>query len=94
MGVDRDGCHYAIPVQAKGGKDHISVVQTKQDISWVDRKFPGMKCRAISAQFMENDRVAMFELKIQKNLVVVSDEKHYKLVPAIDLDRQAIINYR
>ena len=53
-----------------------------------------MKCRAISAQFMEDERVAMFELTIQNDLVVVVDEKHYKLVPAIDLDKQAIINYR
>ncbi|MBR0695147.1 endonuclease [Bradyrhizobium lablabi] len=94
VGIDRDGCHYAIPVQAKGGKDQISVVQAKQDITWAGTKFPGMKCRAISAQFMENERVAMFELTIQNDMVVVVDEKHYKLVPATDLDKQAIINYR
>jgi hypothetical protein len=94
VGIDRNGCHYAIPVQAKGGKDQISVVQAKQDITWVSSKFPGMKCRAISAQFMEDERVAMFELTIQKDLVVVVDEKHYKLIPATELDRKAIISYR
>lgn len=94
VGIDRNGCHYAIPVQAKGGKDQISVVQAKQDITWVSGKFPGMRCRAISAQFMDDERVAMFELTIQKDLVVVVDEKHYKLVPARDLDKQAIIDYR
>ena len=94
MGIDRNGCHYAIPVQAKGGKDQISVVQARQDITWVEKKYRGMRCRAISAQFMGNDRVAMFELTIQKDLVVVLDEKHYKLVPAASLDQQAIINYR
>jgi len=94
FGIDRYGCHYAIPVQAKGGKDQISVVQTKQDIAWVQNKFPGMKCRAISAQFMESERVAMFELTIQNELVVVVDEKHYKLVPADALDKNAIIAYR
>ena len=40
LGIDRDGCHYAIPVQAKGGKDQISVIQTKQDVFWVQQKFP------------------------------------------------------
>jgi hypothetical protein len=94
MGVDRNGCHYVIPVQAKGGKDQISVVQAKQDITWADKKFPGMRCRAISAQFMADDRIAMFELTIQNDLVVVLDEKHYKLVPAADLDSKAIISYR
>lgn len=94
MGIDRYGCHYVIPVQAKGGKDQISVVQAKQDITWAGKKFPGMRCRAISAQFMADDRIAMFELDIQDNLVVVLDEKHYKLVPATDIDGKAIISYR
>ena len=94
LGIDRNGCHYAIPVQAKGGKDQISVVQTKQDIAWVQQKFPGMRCRAISAQFMSDERVAMFELALQDDTIKVVDEKHYKLVPASALDRQAILNYR
>jgi hypothetical protein len=49
IGLDRHGCHYVIPVQAKGGKDQIGVVQTTQDIQFVEQKFPGMRCRAISA---------------------------------------------
>lgn len=94
MGIDRHGCHYVIPVQAKGGKDQISVVQTKQDIRWADGKFPGMRCRAISAQFMADDRIAMFELSIQDDLVVVLDEKHYRLLPASEVDPKAITRYR
>ncbi|WP_441230065.1 endonuclease [Tardiphaga sp. 215_C5_N2_1] len=94
VGIDRHGCHYVIPVQAKGGKDQISVVQAKQDITWAEKKFPGMRCRAISAQFMADDRIAMFELTIQDDLVVVVDEKHYKLLPANELDSKAIISYR
>jgi hypothetical protein len=94
VGVDRHGCHYAIPVQAKGGKDQISVVQTRQDINWVEQKFPGMRCRAISAQFLGDERIAMFELTIQNGAVAVLDEKHYRLVPAAELDRKAIVDYR
>jgi hypothetical protein len=66
FGIDRDGCHYAIPVQAKGGTDQISVVQTKQDLAWCDQRFPGLRARAISAQFMEDDKVAMFELAVSE----------------------------
>ena len=51
FGIDTRGCHYVIPVQAKGGKDQISVVQTAQDIRWCEQRYPGMRCRAISAQF-------------------------------------------
>jgi hypothetical protein len=92
--MDKNGCHYAIPVQAKGGSDQISVVQAKQDIDWVTQKFPGMRCRAISVQFMGDDRVAIFELTVRDDTVLVIDEKHYKLLPAQDLDRRATLDYR
>ena len=94
FGIDRMGCHYAIPVQAKGGSDQISVVQTKQDLAWCSQRFPGIRSRAISAQFMDDERIAMFELTVENEQVVVVDEKHYRLLPADLLDRDAIIAYR
>lgn len=94
LGLDRHGCHYAIPVQAKGGTDQISVVQTKQDIAWCHQRFPGVRPRAISAQFMDDEKVAMFELTVQDDQVVVVDEKHYKLTASDRLDRDAIVSYR
>ena len=94
FGIDKRGCHYAIPIQAKGGNDQISAVQTKQDIAWCNQQFPGMRCRAISAQFMSDERVAMFELTLQGDVVKVVEERHYKLVPAASLDPKAIIDYR
>jgi hypothetical protein len=94
FGIDRHGCHYAIPVQAKGGKDQIGVVQTSQDIAFVEQKFPGMRCRAISAQFLHDGSVALFELTLQKGDIKVVQERHYRLVPAADLDQTAIRNYR
>lgn len=94
VGMDKNGCHYVIPVQAKGGNDQISVVQAKQDIDWVTQKFPGMRCRAISVQFMDENRIAIFELTVQDDTVLVVDEKHYKLLPASALDHTAILGYR
>lgn len=94
FGLDKFGCHYVIPVQAKGGNDQISVVQTKQDLSWCKQRYPGMKCRAISAQFMSDERVAMFELVIQSDAVRIVDERHYKLVPASLLNEKEVRNYR
>lgn len=94
VGLDRRGCHYVIPVQAKGGKDQIGVVQTTQDIRFVEEKFPGLKCRAVSAQFMDEGVVALFELTLQDDEVRVVDERHYKLVPARELDGDAIRRYR
>ena len=94
VGLDRCGCHYIIPVQAKGGKDQISVVQTIQDIHFVEEKFPGMRCRAITAQFMEAQGVALFELILQNGEIKVVEERHYRLVPAKEIDQAAIRNYR
>lgn len=93
FGLDTNGCHYAIPVQAKGGNDKISVVQTMQDIAWVAQKYPNMRCRAISAQFMTDQRIAMFELAIQDDTVKIKAERHYKLLPARELDKSAIVDY-
>ena len=93
IGLDKHGCHYVIPVQAKGGKDQIGIVQTTQDIRFVDQKFPGMRCRAIAAQFMDDHVVALFELTLQDEEIKVVEERHYRLVPVDELDRDAIRNY-
>jgi hypothetical protein len=94
IGLDKRGCHYVIPVQAKGGKDQIGVVQTTQDIRFVEQKFPGLRCRAIAAQFMECSAIALFELTLDGDEVRVVEERHYRLVPAGELDRNTLIDYR
>lgn len=94
VGLDKRGCHYVIPVQAKGGKDQIGIVQTTQDIRFAEDKFPGMRCRAIAAQFMNDEIIALFELMLQDDEIKVVDEKHYRLVPARKLDHGAVRDYR
>lgn len=94
VGLDKHGCHYIIPVQAKGGTDQIGVVQTTQDVRYAAHKFPDMRCRPVAAQFMADGIVALFELTIQDDQVKVVEERHYKLVPASDLDPAAIRAYR
>jgi len=94
IGLDKYGCHYVIPVQAKGGNDRIGVVQIAQDISFAAEKFPDMRCRPIAAQFMSDEVIALFELTFEGGEVRVVEERHYKLVPASELDRKAIRAYR
>jgi hypothetical protein len=87
VGVDRHGCQYIVPVQAKGGNDQLSTVQAKQDIACCAEKFPELVCRAISAQFMDDSRIALFELCVDEDgLVKTVDERHYRLVPADQID--------
>lgn len=94
IGLDKNGCHHVIPVQAKGGKDRIGIVQTAQDIRFAGQRFPGMRCRAIAAQFMEDEVIALFELTLQDDEMRVVDERHYRLVPADRLDPKAVRDYR
>ena len=94
IGLDKRGRHYVIPVQAKGGRDQIGIVQTTQDIRFVEEKFPGMRCKALAAQFMDDKTIALFELTLQDGQIKVVDERHYRLVPAKKLDPMAIRDYR
>lgn len=94
VGVDRNGVHYVVPVQAKGGNDQLSVVQAKQDIACCAEKFPDLVCRSISAQFMDDERIAIFELTVEDAQVRIVDEKHYKLVASSEIDRADLATYR
>jgi hypothetical protein len=85
VGVNRNGEQFVIPVQAKGGSDQLGVTQTKQDIACCRQKFPKLTCRPVSAQFMSNDVIAMFELTVQRDEVKVLEEKHYRLVPSEEI---------
>lgn len=87
IGIDKSGDHFVIPVQAKGGKDHIGIVQTTQDIRFSEQRFPDLECRAIAVQFMDDQIVALFELTLQGDDIKVVEERHYRLVPAEELKR-------
>lgn len=93
VGVDSNGQQYVIPVQAKGGNDKHGVTQTEQDIRCCKEKFHELICRAVSAQFMNDDRIAMFELMVENSEVKVVKEKHYKLVPANDISPEDLATY-
>lgn len=94
VGVDRHGVQYVIPVQAKGGNDQLSVVQAKQDIACCAEKFQGLVCRSISAQFMDEERIAIFELTVEDDQVKIVDEKHYKLVAGSEISEGDLAAYR
>jgi hypothetical protein len=93
VGLDRQGRQFLLPVQAKGGTDQLSTVQSQQDIACCAQKFPNLICRSISTQFLENDLIAMFELVLENGNVRIVDEKHYKLVPADQISQVDLKTY-
>lgn len=93
VGIDRHGRQFVVPVQAKGGNDKHGAVQTQQDILCCAEKFPHLICRAISAQFMTGERIALFELTVSDGEIKVVDERHYQLVPAASITSDDLRQY-
>lgn len=93
VGVDRNGCQYVVPVQAKGGKDRHGRQQTEQDIACCKEKFPSLRCRPVSAQFVARNKIAMFELAEQDEEIRIVSEEHYELVSASDITAEDLAAY-
>lgn len=94
VGVDRNGAHYVFPIQAKGGRDKLGIVQIEQDYALCQFKFPDLICRPIGAQFIESDLIALFEFEGDPSGVSLIDEKHYRLVPQDSLTSEDLARYR
>ena len=94
VGLDRRGAHYVFPVQAKGGKDKINIVQIEQDAALCAHKFPLLLCRPIAAQFMRDDLIVLFDFEEGENGLALSSEKHYRLVPPDDIAETDLDAYR
>ena len=93
IGLDKRGAHYVLPVQAKGRKDKLGIVQIEQDFDMCAAKFPRLLCRSIAAQFVEHDLMALFEFERTNDGVKVSAEKHYRLVKPEDLSEEELESY-
>lgn len=94
VGLDRRGAHFVFPVQAKGGKDILSVVQIVQDLLLCQTKFPTLICRPIAAQFMDDTVIALFEFEKSGTSIAISSERHYRLVTPEDVTETDIQQYR
>lgn len=97
VGVNREGHQYIVPVQAKGGDDQLSVIQTIQDIACCknNEKFAPLTCRPLSVQFMDAEVIAMFEFREDnEGIPRVAEERHYKLVPFDQISAQDLEAYR
>lgn len=94
VAVDSNGRQFVLPVQAKGGSDQLSVVQSEQDLLWCRERLPDLICRPILTQFAQDDLIAMFEVALDQGEIRVVQEKHYRLVPASDVTPEDLLLYR
>ncbi|MGX5691746.1 endonuclease [Dermacoccus abyssi] len=94
VAVDRYGRQFVLPVQAKGGNDRLGITQVEQDMAAAAEKWPEMICRNVSVQFARGGLIALFDLTVQDDRVVIRREAHYKLVPSSDISHQDLASYQ
>jgi hypothetical protein len=94
VGIDRRGAQYVFPVQAKGGKDKLGIVQIEQDFALCRIRFPDLICRPIAAQFLEDDLIALFEFEQSEKGIAIVSEKHYQLVSPDKITSTELEAYR
>jgi hypothetical protein len=88
VAVNKFGQQFAVPVQAKGRKDQINLVQVGQDLALCRDKYPSLVPRPVAVQFVpeaDGEVIVMFELTVADDEIRVLDEKHYCLVPAAEI---------
>jgi hypothetical protein len=93
VGVDKRGIQYVIPVQAKGGSDVLGITQSLQDLAYCEQTYPTLVPRLISAQFLDSQTVALFELVMDGDDMKVVEERHYKLVPSSEISDADLARY-
>ena len=95
IGVDRRGVHYVIPVQAKSGKDTLSIVQSEQDVAMCLAKFPSLICLPVAAQFVEERLIALFALEVGgPEGIAITREKLCQLEPPDDITASDLETYQ
>ena len=81
VGLDKNGQHYAIPVEAKSGNDSLNIVQIWQNAQVCRSKLDGLPIRCVAVQAISESVLALIELEARdiENIAIV-EEKHYQLV--------------
>jgi hypothetical protein len=96
VALDTRGVQYIVPVQAKAGKDVLGVIQTIQDTMFCkeERRYKNCIPRTVSAQFMANNVIALFELDFDGDEVTIVRECHYQLTEAANISAEDLQRYR
>lgn len=94
VGVDRAGIHYAFPVEAKGGEERLNTNQIRKNFALCEEKFPELVCRPIAAQFVGEERIALFEFERGEHGAALYSERHYQLVGPDELSADELRDYR
>lgn len=85
VGLDKNGQHYAIPVEAKTSNDSLNIVQIWQNAQVCRSKLDGLPIRCVAVQAISRSVIALIELEASDiEDIAVVEEKHYQLVTPDD----------
>jgi hypothetical protein len=96
VGLDSRGAQFIVPVQAKGGTDILGAIQTIQDVTFCRTETRYKDCipRAVSAQFLSDDVIALFETTFDGDEVSIVRERHYQLTDSSSIKPEDLIRYQ
>jgi len=96
VALDSRGAQYIIPVQAKGGTDTLGAIQTIQDVTFcqTEKRYKDCIPRAVSAQFLADDTIALFETTFDGDEVSIVRERHYKLTQSDAITASDLKQYK
>jgi hypothetical protein len=57
-------------------------------------KFPGLICRPVAAQFMQDGVIALFAFEESVSAIRITSEKHYQLVPPEQVTEEDLAAYQ
>lgn len=94
MGIDKHGVHYALPVEAKGEKDELGIIQIENNFALENKEeFSSLVCRPIAAQFKKDGAIVLSEFAMTDDGIKIVAERHYRLVDSTDLSDAELSQY-
>ncbi len=94
LGVDKHGAHYGLPVEAKGEKDDLGIIQIENNFALRTKKeFKGLVFRPIAAQFRKDQAIVLTEFSMTEDGIRILAERHYRLVSPSELSEEELASY-
>jgi hypothetical protein len=94
VGIDKQGAHYVVPIEAKSTSDNIGIVQIEQDFAMCEAKFAGLVALPLAAKYLRNNVIALFSFARSSAEISILSEHHYLLVPQSELTRDELERYK
>lgn len=91
VGINTNGTHFILPVEAKGLNDTLNITQIEQNIKFCSLRYPNLICIPIGSQFLDSETICIYEFKQKGGEIFKLREKHYQLVGSDKMSEEDIL---